>query len=255
MTLPKHIAIIMDGNGRWAEERGLKRSEGHLAGANAVRIALQECLRLGIPHLSLYAFSTENWKRPQEEVNFLFKLFCDFVQKELPLMLQEGVKLSVVGNREKLPFTTQKALNYALDKTKDGKKIELTLALNYSGSDEILRAGRFSALELLQQEDVLEKLQQKARSKEDFKAYLKDILSEEAYSLELFRQQLYLPYLPDPDLIIRTSGELRLSNFFLLQAAYSELYFTSTYWPDFDEKEFQLALDAYTKRKRRFGAL
>lgn len=255
MTLPKHIAIIMDGNGRWATEKGLSRSEGHLAGAKTVELAIKECLRHKIPHLSLYAFSTENWNRPKEEVNYLFELFCQFVEKELPLMQEEGIRFSMIGDKTQLPETTQKYLENAIQQTKQGKNLELTLALNYSGTQEILHAVRESAKKILTQKEHLEKIQSLAQNSEALADYLASLFDKTNYTEQNLRGCLYLPDLPDPDLIIRTSGELRLSNFYLLQSAYSEFYFTDTYWPDFSEKDFELALTAYQNRKRRFGKI
>lgn len=254
MTKPQHIAIIMDGNGRWAQARSLKRSEGHLAGAKAVRETLSACVLHEIPYLSLYAFSTENWNRPQEEVNYLFKLFVDFVQKELPEMQKQGIRLRMIGDQEQLPFATKKALQYAINKTKNNKNTELILALNYSGSTELLRAARHSAQELVTSDDALETLM-KITNKASLKKELMRLLSDNSYTEKTLRQHLFYPEVPDPDLIIRTSGELRLSNFYLLQAAYSEFYFTDVLWPDFTKNDFELALEAYAKRKRRFGKI
>jgi len=255
MIKPNHIAIIMDGNGRWAQERALPRSEGHLAGAKAVRTVLTECMQHEIPHLSLYAFSTENWNRPQDEVNYLFKLFCDFINKELPRMIKEGIRLSMIGEKGKLPLATRKALEYALKKTANGTKTELTLALNYSGSREIVQAVRKSAYETLCSSENLEKIMKASNNESTLKKEFLRIFSEKNYTEQSLRDHFFHPSLPDPDLIIRTSGELRLSNFYLFQAAYSELYFSDVYWPDFSAHDFQLALEAYAKRKRRFGKI
>lgn len=255
MTKPNHIAIIMDGNGRWAQEKGLKRSEGHLAGANTVHTILTECIRHEIPHLSLYAFSTENWNRPKDEVNYLFKLFCDFVNKELPHMIKEGIRLSMIGEKSDLPLAARKALDYAIKKTANGTNTELTLALNYSGSHEILHAARTSAYEALCSPENLAKIMQAAKSESSLKKELSNIFSKQNYTEATLRNQFFHPNLPDPDLIIRTSGELRLSNFYLFQAAYSELYFSDVYWPDFSADDFNLALESYAQRKRRFGKI
>ncbi len=255
MNLPKHIAIIMDGNGRWATEKGLSRSEGHLAGAKTVELVIKECLHYNIPHLSLYAFSTENWNRPKEEVNYLFELFCEFVAKELSLMQEESIRFSMVGDKSKLPESTLEALENAIQQTQHGNKLELTLALNYSGTQELLYASRQSAIKLLTNPQNLQEIQNIAQNTSALAQYFTTLFSEENYTEELFRSSLYLPNLPDPDLIIRTSGELRLSNFYLIQAAYSEFYFTQTYWPDFSEQDFAQALQAYSQRKRRFGKI
>lgn len=254
-ALPKHIAIIMDGNGRWATAKGLTRSEGHLAGAKTVELVIKECLRHKIPHLSLYAFSTENWNRPKEEVNYLFELFCQFVEKELPLMQEEGIRFSMIGDKTELPPTTQAYLQNAVEQTQNGQNLELTLALNYSGTSEILYAVRQSAREILTAEPVLQTIQNLANNREALTAYLTSLFDKTSYTEQNLRNNLYLPSLPDPDLIIRTSGELRLSNFYLLQAAYAEFYFTDTYWPDFSAEDFQKALAAYQNRKRRFGKI
>lgn len=256
MTLPKHIAIIMDGNGRWAAQRGLSRSEGHLAGAKTVEVVIKECLRHKIPHLSLYAFSTENWNRPQEEVNYLFELFCQFVKSELPLMLEEGIRFSMIGDKAKLPQTAQEALTHAISETKNGKKLELTLAVNYSGTQEILHAVRQSVCEiLLQNRQKIQNIIDEKNKSENVVDYLTSLFDTTNYTEQNLRDNLYLPDLPDPDLIIRTSGELRLSNFYLLQAAYAEFYFTDTLWPDFSADDFEKALIAYQNRKRRFGKI
>lgn len=256
MVLPKHIAIIMDGNGRWATKQGLSRSEGHLAGAKTVETVIKECLRHKIPHLSLYAFSTENWNRPQGEVNYLFELFCQFVKSELPLMLEEGIRFSMIGDKKRLPETAQKALAHAIEETKSGKNLELTLAINYSGTQEILHAIRQSAAEiLLQNKQKIQTVINENNKSEDIVQYLTSLFDDTHYTEQNLRNHLYLPDLPDPDLIIRTSGELRLSNFYLLQAAYAEFYFTDTLWPDFSAEDFEKALTAYQNRKRRFGKI
>lgn len=254
-ALPKHIAIIMDGNGRWATEKGLARSEGHLAGAKTVELVIKECLRHKIPHLSLYAFSTENWNRPKEEVSYLFELFCQFVEKELPLMQEEGIRFSMIGDKTELPENAQISLQNAVERTKNGSSLELTLALNYSGTSEILHAVRQSAAQILTDGETLHTIQDLAHNSEALAAYLASLFDKQHYTEQNLRNNLYLPSLPDPDLIIRTSGELRLSNFYLLQAAYAEFYFTDTYWPDFSAQDFEKALIAYQNRKRRFGKI
>lgn len=258
MTLPKHIAIIMDGNGRWATQRGLSRSEGHLAGAKTVEVVIKECLRHKIPHLSLYAFSTENWNRPQEEVNYLFELFCQFVKSELPLMLEEGIRFTMIGDKTKLPQSAQEALEHAICETKQGNNLELTLAINYSGTQEILHAVRQSVCEILlqnKQKQYIQEVINNKKNSEEILNYLASLFDTANYTEQNLRNALYLPSLPDPDLIIRTSGELRLSNFYLLQAAYAEFYFTDTLWPDFSAEDFEKALTAYQNRKRRFGKI
>ncbi len=225
-TLPTHLAVIMDGNGRWAQKRGLPRFQGHRAGLDAVRTLVKECRSLGIPYLTLYAFSKENWNRPPQEVTFLFDLFCSFLHQELPLLMEKDIQLDFIGEKADLPFVAREALTYALAKTKSNKSMRLTLAISYSGREEILNAVR---------------------------SLLKKGLSPASLTEETFRNFLYSPSLPDPDLIIRTSGEQRISNFLLYQGAYSELFFTSVLWPDFSVQDLHDALDNFSQRNRRFG--
>ncbi len=217
----------MDGNGRWAEKRGLPRSEGHRAGSEAAKTILDACHDRGIRNLTLYTFSRENWSRPKDEVVFLFDLLQSFIKRELGKLVEKSVQLRVLGEMDELPFATRQALRHAINKTRGGQSMVLNLALNYSSRDEILRACRRMMTDGLGPEDVNE---------------------------ETFSERLYTAGQPDPDLIIRTSGELRLSNYLLFQAAYSELYFTDTLWPDFDEAELDNALADYASRQRRFGA-
>ena len=224
--LPQHIAVIMDGNGRWAKERGLPRSEGHLAGVEVVRTLVRECRGLGIGHVTVYAFSRENWQRPEKEVTFLFELFLRFIREELPELMEKDIRLAFIGEREDLPFTVRHALDFALKKTAGNRSMVFTLAISYSGREEILHAARRALAAGLRPEE----------------------LDEAA-----FRSFLYAPDMPDPDLIIRTSGEERLSNFLLFQSAYSEFYFSPVLWPDFDAKELAKALSCYGRRTRRFG--
>jgi undecaprenyl diphosphate synthase len=226
--LPAHIAIIMDGNGRWATARSLSRSEGHRAGAEAVRRVVTACRRLGVRHLTLYSFSKENWSRPKEEVSHLFGLLVDFLTKELPTLQENDISLHVFGDLDRLPLASRKALTYAMGKCRDNKGMCLNLALNYSGRDEILAACR---------------------------KYMESGGKPEDLTSEIFSGQLYSAGQPDPDLVIRTSGEQRISNFLLFQSAYSEFYFTPTLWPDFGEAELNEALRSYAGRKRRFGGL
>jgi undecaprenyl diphosphate synthase len=217
----------MDGNGRWAKARGLPRSEGHKAGAEAARGVVEECLELGVGALTLYTFSRENWSRPADEVRFLFSLLVDFITRELPDLERRGVRLHVFGERDELSLTVRKTLDHAMARTAHNRAMNLNLALNYSGREEIARACRLYMAS--------------GRPAQDF-----DVESLAAY--------LYTAGQPDPDLVIRTSGELRLSNFLLFQTAYSELYFTDVLWPDFTPEELRKALDAYALRSRRFGA-
>lgn len=226
--LPRHLAVIMDGNGRWAQRRGLPRSEGHTRGVNTVRSLLTRCRTLGIPYVTVYALSRENLKRPPQEVKFLFELFIRFLKSELPELERQGIRLGMIGDRQALPMTVRTALDYGIKKTSGGKML-FTLALAYSGREEIMRAARALTASGLDDSAPLE-AQEKA-----------------------FRKGLYNPELPDPDLIIRTSGELRLSNFFLFQSAYTEFYFSDKLWPDFDNAELDRALVHYAERSRRFG--
>lgn len=223
-SLPRHIAIIMDGNGRWANARGLPRADGHRAGASAVRTTVEECRKLAIPFLTLYAFSSENWKRPKTEITSLFRLLLEFLAIETPRMQQQGISLHLLGDIDGLPPAQRAALNHSMAKTAGGTAMSLNLAINYGARAEIIRAARSLAKQ--DPEDIDE---------------------------NTFAAQLYTAGQPDPDLLIRTSGELRLSNFLLWQCAYSELYFTPTLWPDFNVEELHLALQAYAKRQRRFG--
>ena len=225
-ALPAHVAIIMDGNGRWAQERGLSRSEGHKAGVRAAKAIVTECRTLGIRHLTLYTFSQENWGRPRDEVSLLFQLLVRFLGDELSSMEKNGICLRVFGDGDGLPLAARTALRHAMNRTARCEGMIVNLALNYSGREEILRAAR-----LLMEKGVRP-----------------DGVTEEA-----FRACLYSAGQPDPDLLIRTSGELRISNYLTFQSAYSELYFTSTYWPDFTPEELRKALRDYAGRSRRFG--
>jgi undecaprenyl diphosphate synthase len=221
-----HLAIIMDGNGRWAKARGLSRSDGHKAGTETAREIVRECRKLGIPYLTLYTFSKENWSRPQQEVGYLFGLLRDFLTQELPSLLEQDIRLNVLGDLEDLPLATRQVLRHAMDKTSRCLSMTLNLALNYSGRHEILRACQA----LLR------------------RGVAPDALTEDAFAAELFTAGM-----PDPDLILRTSGEKRLSNYLLFQSAYSELLFTDTPWPDFHAPELHTALADYAARQRRFG--
>ncbi len=222
-----HLAIIMDGNGRWARARGLDRSAGHKAGTETAREIVRECRKLGIPYLTLYTFSKENWSRPKQEVGFLFNLLKDFLSEELPSLLEQSIRLNVLGDLEGLPLPTRQVLRHAMDKTRDCTAMNLNLALNYSGRHEILRACESLLQQQIKPGDLTE---------------------------DMFAAHLYTASMPDPDLILRTSGELRLSNYLLFQSAYSELYFTEVPWPDFHTPELHAALDEYASRQRRFGA-
>jgi undecaprenyl diphosphate synthase len=222
----KHLAIIMDGNGRWARARGLDRSAGHKAGTETAREIVRECRKIGIPYLTFYTFSKENWSRPKQEVGFLFALLKDFLGQELPSLLEQSIRLNVLGDIGELPLATRQVLRHAMDKTSGCSAMNLNLALNYSGRHEILRACQALLRKQVKAEDLTE---------------------------EMFADQLYTAGMPDPDLILRTSGELRLSNYLLFQSAYSEFYFTDVAWPDFHVPELHAALEDYASRQRRFG--
>ena len=227
--LPRHVAIIMDGNGRWARRRRLPRIEGHRAGAKAVQEVVESCARLGIRYLTLYAFSKENWKRPRREVARLWQLLEDYLRKEDKELVKNNIRLMVIGQREDIPESTAKELLRVEELTKHFSKLTVILALNYSGRAEIVDAAR----RLLSQNTI----------------------DPASLNEEIFSQYLYTASLPDPDLLIRTSGELRVSNFLLWQIAYSEIWITPDYWPDFRRKQFLQALVDYEKRERRFGAV
>ena len=218
--IPQHVAIIMDGNGRWAELRGKERYEGHVAGVKPVRASLRAAARWGVKYLTLYAFSTENWGRPAQEVDALMELFCKSVVNETPELIRQGVEIRMIGDRTRFSEKVQRYLAEAEQRTAGGKTLTLILALNYSSRSEITRAVRQ--------------------------------IAARAASGELAPEEISAPY-PNPDLIVRTSGEHRLSNFLLWQASYAELYFPEVLWPDFTEEEFDRAMEEYARRDRRFG--
>lgn len=230
--LPQHLSIIMDGNGRWAQARGLERGAGHAAGVDTLRETITACVRLGIPTLSAYAFSTENWRRPQHEVNLLMHLFATTLVNELPLFHQENVRLEFLGDLEDLPEETRAVFQRGLDETADHTGMVLALAVNYGARAEIARAAR--------------EIAQEAVACEDWSGEVSE---------ELVAEHLYTRGLPDVDLLVRTSGEMRLSNYLLWQCAYAEFYVTDTLWPDFDRWELLRALIAYQGRDRRFGGV
>ncbi|MBR4746699.1 MAG: di-trans,poly-cis-decaprenylcistransferase [Desulfovibrio sp.] len=225
-SLPRHVAIILDGNGRWAKARGLGRSEGHRAGALAVREIVTYCREIGLRHLTLYTFSSENWSRPKTEVSALFSLLLEFLKAEVPRMLQQGISLKVFGDVEGLPLAVRTALRLAVKTTAKGGAMDLNLALNYGSRAEIVRAVRQIVADGVPADQITE---------------------------ETIASRLYTAGQPDPDLVIRTSGEQRLSNYLLYQSAYAELYFTPVAWPDFTPAEMAKALEAYQSRSRRFG--
>lgn len=224
--IPYHLGIIMDGNGRWARQRGLPRLAGHRAGTENIRRVLTGCVEFGIKVLTIYAFSTENWKRPEEEVKGLMSIFARVIDRELNELHREGVQLRHVGRLEGISKSLKAKVHQAIDLTKDNDRIVLNVAFNYGGRAEIVDAVKRIIRDGVQAEDVTE---------------------------EVIGRYLYTTDCPDPDLIIRTSGEFRTSNFLLWQAAYAEYYVTPTYWPDFNKEELYKALTAYSQRDRRFG--
>ena len=226
--IPQHVAIIMDGNGRWALARGLPRMAGHKAGTENLRRVIRATAEFGIKYLTIYAFSTENWGRPPEEVRGLLTILEDVIDRELNELHKEGVQLRHLGRLEQLSPALQKKVVHAMELTKNNNRLILNIAWNYGGRDEIIQA---------------------------IQHMMKDGVAPEKVTDELVGQYLYTAGVPDPDLIIRTSGELRISNFLIWQAAYSEWYVTPTYWPDFDKEEYRHALETYGQRDRRYGGV
>ena len=227
-VIPTHIAIIMDGNGRWAQARGLPRMAGHRAGTENLRRIIEACIEFGIPYLTIYAFSTENWSRPQDEVQGLMKIFEDVIDRELQELHDQGVQLRHIGRLERLEPTFRAKVLNALEYTRHNNRLVLNVAFNYGGRDEIINAIQRMLKEQLKPEDV---------------------------TAEKVDQYLFTAGVPDPDLIIRTSGELRCSNFLLWQGAYSEWYFPAVYWPDFDKEQLRLAIEEFNQRERRYGCV
>ncbi|MEH2405458.1 MAG: isoprenyl transferase [Nostoc sp.] len=228
--LPQHVAVIMDGNGRWAKRQGLPRIMGHKRGVDALKDLLRCCQDWGIQALTAYAFSTENWKRPQEEVDFLMTLFQRVLRQELREMVEKNVQIKFVGNLQDLPRSLQQEISRSMAETKDNRGIRFSVATNYGGRQEILQACQAIAKQVKQ-----------------------GLLQPDEIDEQVFESHLYTAGITDPDLLIRTSGEMRLSNFLLWQMAYGEIYITDTLWPDFDRAEFHRALCAYQQRERRFG--
>jgi undecaprenyl diphosphate synthase len=224
--LPRHVAIIMDGNGRWALSRGLPRLAGHKAGTENLRRVITATVEFGVKYLTIYAFSTENWGRPPEEVKGLMYILEDVIDKELKELSAEGVQLRHIGRLERLAPSLQKKVLRAIELTKNNDRLILNVAFNYGGRDEIVNA---------------------------IQNIMKDGIPADEVTDELVSRYLYTAGVPDPDLIIRTSGELRVSNFLIWQAAYSEWYVTPTYWPDFDKEEYRRALETFASRDRRYG--
>jgi len=235
-AVPRHIAIIMDGNGRWAQRRNLPRTRGHEEGATSVREVVRECSRLGVEYLTLYAFSIENWKRPRREVDFLMRLLGTFLVRETKALMDQNVVLDAIGRLDDLPATVRRKLHDTIVKTRPNTGLRACLALNYGGRTEIIDAAR--------------RIAEEARAGK---------LDPAAIDEGSFRRYLYADYdgepFPDPDLLIRTAGEMRLSNFLLWQASYTELYVTDVCWPDFRGEQLRLAVEEYGRRERKFGAL
>ncbi len=229
-NLPKHLAIIMDGNGRWAKQKGFLRAFGHENGTKSVRLTVETCAKLGIENLTLYAFSTENWNRPKLEVDTLMKLLISSLKNELQTLVDNNIKLNTIGNLDLLPKSAQKELLDVIEKTKNNTRMILTLALSYGSREEILNAVKI--------------ISDKVKN---------NIISIDRIDESIINEHLYTQNLPDVDLLIRTSGEHRISNFLLWQIAYSELYFTDVLWPDFQENDLYEAIISYQKRERRFG--
>ena len=228
--LPKHIAIIMDGNGRWAKLRNQPRVFGHREGAKSVRKVVEAAARIGINNLTLYAFSTENWNRPKQEVKTLMKLLVSALKRELPLMKKNNIRLNAIGHTDMMPENVQHELQEVLDETKTNTGLVLTLALSYGARQEIQRA--------------IQEISCKVKN---------NIISVENVDEDIINKHLYTQNLPDVDLLIRTSAEVRISNFLLWQIAYAELYFTEELWPEFDETSLHNAITDYQLRERRFG--
>lgn len=231
-NLPNHIAIVMDGNGRWAQKRGLKRKFGHIEGSKTAIKIVHFAFSLGIKYLTLYAFSYENWQRPKHEVDALMDLLDNYLRKNTETLIKNGIKINVIGEIKKLPKKIQESLINAIDDTKNGKKMVLTLALSYSSWAEVINMVKDISIKIKEEKFLLEQI-------------TKDLLKKYLYTFDL----------PDPDLLIRTGYEKRLSNFLLLQLSYTELYFSTTLWPDFNHDNFMQALDSFAKRKRKFGLI
>ena len=228
--IPEHVAIIMDGNGRWAKQHGKERYEGHIAGVESVRRAVKAAAKNGVKWLTLYAFSTENWGRPTAEVNAIMELFCKSVVGETPELIEQGVRVKIIGEKTHFSESVLKMIDQIEESTAEGKTLTLVLAFNYSSRREIMLATQAISERVAKGE-----------------------LRSEDINEEVIAEHLMTHSMPDPDLVVRTSGECRLSNFLLWQASYAEFYFPEVLWPDFDEEEFKKALDVYASRERRYG--
>lgn len=229
LKIPEHVAVIMDGNGRWAKMRGMPRLLGHRAGMKSVRRAVEYSHEKGIKFLTLFAFSIENWGRPKEEVQALMDLLLEYIDRDLPEMVEKGIRLNVIGNLDMIPENVRKSIDHAIKKTRGNKGLVLTLALSYSGRDELIRAAK------RMMDDPAIQGGKKTVDEHTFRTYLDS------------------SWVPDPDLLIRTSGEQRVSNFMLWQLAYTEIYISEKLWPQFTKKDFDRAMTEYSRRKRRFG--
>ncbi len=232
LRIPKHIAVIMDGNGRWAQAHGLPRVEGHRQGANTVRRISEACRELGVSYLTLYCFSNENWKRPKEELSFLMSLLKTYLIQERPSLVKNDIRLTIIGRREGIPVEVQSEMDQSIELSKDGKSLTLCLAINYGARQEIV--------------DAVRSIVNKIRS---------GLLDAAAIDESLIASHLYTTGMPDPDLLIRTSGEMRISNYLLWQISYSEFWITDKPWPEFDKDDLIQAIADYNKRDRRFGGL
>ncbi|MFD2827894.1 undecaprenyl diphosphate synthase [Leeuwenhoekiella aestuarii] len=228
--LPQHIAVIMDGNGRWAKNQGLLRINGHKKGTKAVRETIEACAELGVPFVTLYAFSTENWNRPKLEVDTLMNLLVSSLKKEIKTLQDNNISLAAIGSLTSLPSKAQRELQEVITKTKDNTRLKLTLALSYGSREELVK--------------TVQEISDKVK---------KNLISPHLINEAVIKEHLYTHDMPDVDLLIRTSGEQRISNFLLWQIAYAELYFTPVLWPDFTRKHLYEAIYNYQKRERRFG--
>jgi undecaprenyl diphosphate synthase len=229
-NIPRHIAIIMDGNGRWAKKQGEFRSFGHQQGVESVRDTVESCVEFGVEYLTLYAFSTENWNRPKEEIAALMSILVNSILNEMPTLMKNGIKLNAIGNLESLPEECLETLNAAIAKTADNTNLTLNLALSYSGRWDIINA--------------VKKIIKDSQS---------NTIEIESFDDEMFSSYLSTKDIPDPELMIRTSGEFRISNFLLWQIAYTEIFITDILWPDFRKKDLIEAIESFQKRERRFG--
>ncbi len=230
--LPRHIAVIMDGNGRWAKKQGLERIQGHKAGVESVRRIIRHCRELGIPYLTLYTFSTENWKRPKEEVDALMNILVESLTADTHELIGNGIRIKTIGDLSSLPDRTRRVMEDTIQATAQNQELTLVVALNYGGRSEIIKATR-EICQAIQHND----------------------LRIDEIDEEVFAKRLYTSDIPDPDLLIRTSGEMRISNFLLWQLAYTEIWITKVLWPDFDRNHFSLALEDYLNRDRRYGGI